>query len=70
MKKFIVAILVFIFWVLVFWGVFCALNTVVFCMLFEMHPAALNYEMNHFYMIEINKLLVIPAFFITKYLLK
>lgn len=67
MKQFIKDIALFIVLILCFWTIGLVLNTIVFCLFFDMNRTSPDFIMNHFLMVEINKMLVIPAFFVAKY---
>ena len=51
------------------WGTLVFVNTLVFCILFTMHPSDPDYFLHRLYMGNINMALLIPSFFITKYIL-
>ena len=69
MKQFIRKITLFIGLTICFWVAGIMLNTIIFCIFFNMNKNSPDFTMNHFLMVEINKMLIIPAFFITKYLI-
>lgn len=67
MKQFIKDVALFIVLILCFWAVGMVINTIIFCLFVDMNRTSPDFEMNHFFMVEINKMLVIPAFFVAKY---
>lgn len=52
------------------YGAFIFINTLVFCILFNMHPSDPDYFFNHMYLRNINLLLLLPTFFIIKHINK
>lgn len=67
MKQFIKDIALFIVLILCFWTVGIVINTIIFCLFVDMDRNSPDFIMNQFFMVEINKMLVIPAFFVAKY---
>lgn len=67
MKQFIKDIALFIVLILCFWIIGIVINTIIFCLFVDMNRNSPDFVMNHFLMVELNKMLVIPAFFVAKY---